>query len=148
MNPEAIGWLNQFASLPLNDRQRLALVYLRQHEQMTNGDYRRLNHVDMVMAGQELRRLIEVGLIEQQGVGRWTSYQLTASPELPEEREPQTDEDRIVAYVRSRNSITNVECRTLLSIEEHQAYYLLKKLCDTGRLKPAGDGKGRRYVLP
>jgi ATP-dependent DNA helicase RecG len=148
MNPEAIYWLNQFASLPLNDRQRLTLVYLRQHEQITNSDYRRLNRIDVVMAGQELQRLVEVGLIEQQGVGRWTSYQLKASPELSEEREQQTDEDRIVAYVRSHNSITNVECRTLLSIEEHQAYYLLKKLCDTGRLKPAGVGKGRRYVLP
>jgi ATP-dependent DNA helicase RecG len=148
MNPEAIAWLNQFANIPLNDRQRLALIYLRQHKQITNSDYRRLNRIDVVMAGQELRRLVEVGLIEQQGVGRGTSYQLTASPELLEEREPQTDEDRIVAYVRSRDSITNVECRTLLSIEEHQAYYLLKKLCDTGRLKPVGIGKGRRYVLP
>lgn len=148
MNPEAIAWLNQFANLPLNDRQRLALVYLRQHEQITNSDYRRLNRIDVAMAGQELRRLVEAGLIEQQGVGRWTSYQLKASPELLEERKPQTDEDRIVAYVRSRNSITNVECRTLLGIEEHQTYYLLKKLCDTGRLKPTGVGKGRRYILP
>ena len=29
MSPEAIAWLNQFSSYPLNDRQRLALVYLR-----------------------------------------------------------------------------------------------------------------------
>ena len=36
MNPEAITWLNQFAQIPLNDRQRLALVYLRQHQQITN----------------------------------------------------------------------------------------------------------------
>jgi predicted HTH transcriptional regulator len=100
--------------------------------------------VDAVVAGQELRDLVEVGLVERQGVGRWTSYQLRMSSELPEEREPQTDEDRIVAYVQSRNSITNIECRTLLSIEEYQAYYLLKKLCDTGRLKPVGIGKGRR----
>jgi hypothetical protein len=28
MNPEAITWLNQVARLPLNGRQRLALVYL------------------------------------------------------------------------------------------------------------------------
>jgi len=74
MNPEAIAWLNQFADLPLNDRQRLALVYLRQHEQITNSEYRRLNHVDTMVAGQELRGLVEVRLIEQQGVGRWTSY--------------------------------------------------------------------------
>jgi predicted HTH transcriptional regulator len=86
--------------------------------------------------------------MEQQGVGRWTSYQLKVSPKLPEERDPQTNEDRIVAYVQTHDSITNIECRTLLDVEEHQAYYLLKKLCDTGRLKPVGVGKGRRYILP
>lgn len=147
MNPEAIAWLNQFADQALEDRQRLALVYLRQHEQITNSEYRRLNHVDVIMAGQELRGLVEAGLIEQQGIGRWTSYQLKVSSELPEERKPQTDEDRIVAYVRAHHSITNVECRTLLSVEEHRAYYLLKKLCDAGWLRPVGIGKGRRYVL-
>ena len=54
MNPDAIAWLNQFAHVQLNDRQRLALVYLRQHESITNGDYRRLNRVDAMVAGQEL----------------------------------------------------------------------------------------------
>ena len=29
MNPEVITWLNLVARLPLNDRQRLALVNLR-----------------------------------------------------------------------------------------------------------------------
>src|SRR5262249_53110402 len=42
MNPEAIAWLNQFAHVPLDDRQRVALVYLRQHDQITNGEYQRL----------------------------------------------------------------------------------------------------------
>ena len=101
-----------------------------------------------MIAGQELRRLVEQGLVEQQGVGRWTSYQLKISPQQPTQQEPQTGEGRIIAYVREHGSITNRECRTLLSVEEHQAYYLLKKLCDVGRLKPVGVGKGRRYVLP
>ncbi|MGQ4806757.1 hypothetical protein NKDENANG_00092 [Candidatus Entotheonellaceae bacterium PAL068K] len=59
MNPEAIAWLNQFARVQLNDRQRLALVYLRQHDQITNSDYRRLNHVNAMVAGQELRGLVQ-----------------------------------------------------------------------------------------
>jgi hypothetical protein len=36
---------------PLNDRQRLSLVYLRHHNQITNNDYRRLNRVDTMVAG-------------------------------------------------------------------------------------------------
>jgi hypothetical protein len=43
------------------------LVYLREHQQISNSEYRRLNRVDTMVAGQELRGLVEAGLIEQQG---------------------------------------------------------------------------------
>jgi predicted HTH transcriptional regulator len=58
-----------------------------------------------------------------------------------------TARDRVFAYVVERGSITNIQCRELLGVEEHQAYYLLKKLSDVGRLKPELKGKWRRYVL-
>jgi ATP-dependent DNA helicase RecG len=148
MNPDAVAWLNQFANAPLNDRQRLALVYLRQHQQINNSDYRRLNRVDPALAGQELRGLVDAALVDQGGVGRGTSYRLKVSSELPEQRAPQTDEDRIVAHVRETGFITNAVCRELLKVDEARAYYLLKKLCDAGRLKPQGRGKWRQYVLP
>jgi len=147
MNPEAIAWLNQFANLPLNDRQRLALAYLRQHEQITNSDYRRLNRIDVVMARQELRRLVEAGLLEQQGVGRWTSYQLKASPELPEERKPQTEEEKILEYVRQHGAINNSECCDLLKVESSRAWYLLKKLESRGILNRQGEKRWTRYIL-
>ena len=47
MTSEAVTWLNQFSRLPLNDHQRLALVYLRHHNKITNSDYRRLNRVNI-----------------------------------------------------------------------------------------------------
>jgi ATP-dependent DNA helicase RecG len=149
MDPDAIRWLQQFAGKPLSDRQRLGLVYLRQQPngEMANADYRRLNHVDPLVAGQDLRGLVEAGLIEQQGVGRWTSYRLRVPRELPEILAPRTDEDKILALVRKEGSITNSQCRQLLGVEEPRAYYLLKKLCDARRLKPLGIGKARRYAL-
>ncbi len=148
MNPDAVSWLNQFAATPLNDRQRLALVYLRQHQQINNRDYRRLNRVDPTLAGQELRGLVDTDLVDQESVGRWTRYRLKVTPELPVLQEPQTDEDRIVAHVQKTGAITNSECRALLGVDDTRAYYLLKKLCDVDRLKPEGRGKWRKYVLP
>ena len=65
MNPEAIAWLNQFSDIVLDDRQRLALVYLHHHQHITNSDYRRLNRIDAMTAGQELRGLVQTGLVEQ-----------------------------------------------------------------------------------
>ena len=74
MTAQAISWLNQFSHLPLNDHQRLALIYLRQHSSIDNRDYRRLNRVDVMTAGQDLRGMVQAGLLEQTGFGRWTKY--------------------------------------------------------------------------
>jgi ATP-dependent DNA helicase RecG len=141
MNPQAIRWLNQFASRPLNRRQRVALVYLRQHDGITNADYRRLNRVEAAVAGQELRGLVDAGLVDQDGIGRWTAYRMKVAKELPEPLEPASQEARILALVREKGAISNSECQALLGVDENRAYYLLKKLADAGRLKPQGRGK-------
>jgi ATP-dependent DNA helicase RecG len=148
MNPQAIAWLNQFAHLQLNDRQRLALVYLQQHEFITNADYRRLNRVDAMIAGQELRGLVQAGLIDQHGASRGTSYTLQLPRESPEQKAPLADEERILAYVREHGTINNAECRRLLSVEDKRAWYLLSKLCHRSALRQVGKGRWSRYTLP
>lgn len=148
MNPEAIAWLNQFAHVPLNDRQRLTLVYLRQHEFITNADYRRLNRVDAVAAGQELRGLVEAGLVEPHGASRWTSYTLRVPREHSAQEAELADEQKILSYVRERGSINNAECRELLGIDLQRASYLLKKLAAAGILKREGERRWARYRAP
>jgi predicted HTH transcriptional regulator len=148
LNPQAIAWLNQFANHPLNDRQRLALVYLRQHGHITNPDYRRLNRVDPLVAGRELRSLVESALVEQEGTRRWTSYRLQVSPDVPAQIELSTEEKEILAWISEKKSITNKECRQLLGVGPTRAYYLLKRLCDAKHIKSTGAGKGRSYSLP
>lgn len=147
MNPETIAWLNQFSHIPLDDRQRLALVYLRHNDSITNSEYRRLNRVDTTAAGQELRGLVQANLVEQKGVGRWTTYTLETTLETPKSEKPEKDEDKILGHVKAYGSINNAECRELLSVDDTRAYYLLKKLCKINKLKPEGKGKGRRYVM-
>jgi len=150
MNPDAIAWLNQFSHIPLDDRQRLALVYLRHNIYITNSEYRRLNRVDTMTAGQELRGLVQANLVEQKGVGRWTTYTLETFIEIPKSLKPtkrDKDEEKIIAHVQKHGSINNPECRELLGIADTRAYYLLKKLCKTNQLKPTGVGKARRYVM-
>ena len=148
MTAEAISWLNQFSHLPLNDRQRLSLVYLRHHNQITNNDYRRLNRVDTMVAGQELRGLVQANLIEQKGASRWTYYTLKAALEITEEKISQKDEDKILAHVQKHASIDNTECRNLLGVDGKRAWYLLRKLTNNGSLKRQGKGRWSRYILP
>lgn len=145
MSPEAITWLNQFARLALNDRQRLALVYLRYNDQITNSDYQRLNQVDALTAGRELRGLVQAELVGQESARRWTYYTLGVPRELPGSVPSLPDEERILSFARDKGSIGNAECQALLGIDDKRAWYLLKKLAKRGLLTPAGEGKGRRY---
>ena len=156
MNPQVIDWLNRFADHSLNDNQRVALAYLRQNDQITNGEYQRLNHVDSVTANRELRGLVQTGLIEQQNTRRWAYYTLNAAietaiaarPRTNGETRLQTDEEKILAYVREHGSINNEECRDLLRVEIQRASYLLKKLKQKGLLNQEGERRWTRYRLP
>ncbi len=151
LSPDAITWLNQFVGVPLNDRQRLALVYMRQRDQITNADYRRLNHVDALRAGQELRELAQTGLVNQNSSGRWTHYTLEYSLTAPVEETavemPTTDEAKIITFVRENRSINNTECRVLLGVNLRRATYLLNKLVGEGFLQREKGKRWARYSL-
>lgn len=145
MSPEAVAWLNKFADRPLNDHQRLALVYLRHNKRFTNSDYQRLNHVDSVIANRELRSLVQLELIKQQSTRRWASYILNVPTEV---KSAQTAEEKILDYVRENGSITRAQCKQLIGLTEVQAKYLLQKMRKGGFLRLVESGRGARYVLP
>jgi len=148
MSPESISWLNQFASFPLNDRQRLAMVYVRNNEQITNSEYRRLNHVDSVVANRELTGLVQTGLTKQHKARRWAYYTLTAPSEIEAPKITQTDEEKVLDYVKKYGSINNSECCIALGVKPSHSWYLLKKLSKQGLLKPRGEKRWMRYILP
>src|SRR5438874_7332553 len=69
-----------------------------------------------------LRGLVQAGLIEQHWASRWT-YRLKIPRELLEQKVPQADGDKILAYVRKHGTINNTECRELLSVDLRRASY-------------------------
>jgi len=85
-------------------------------------------------------------LVEQHSTGRWTHYSLKVPGELPVPEMPETEEDKILNYVRENGSINNAECREMLRVKEERAWYLLLKLCRANLLYPKGKGRWRRYV--
>jgi hypothetical protein len=95
-----------------------------------------------------LRGLVQAGLIEQHWASRWTYYRLKILRELPEQKVPQADEDKILAYVRKHGTINNTECRELLSVDLQRASYLLKRMAAEGTLKREGERRWARYRLP
>lgn len=147
MNADAVAWLNQFAGQPLTDRQRRALVYLRRTSRLTNSDYRRLNHVDTVTATRELRGLVQAALIEQHSTGRWAYYTLSVPIDvrpLP----PQTDEERILGFVREHGWINNAECQRLLNVPFRRASTVLTGMYRRNLLRREGRSRWTIYRLP
>jgi len=59
-----------------------------------------------------------------------------------------TDEEGILEYVRQHGSISNPECRRLLSTDRHRATYLLQKMQRYGLLVHKGEHRWSRYYLP
>lgn len=148
MSPDAIAWLARFAGHRLNDGQRLALVYARTNESITNEEYRRLLRTDPGTAYKELRGLVDLGLLAPRGMGRWTSYTLNVSAESPPTAVEQADEERVLAYVRERGSIARAEAVRVLGLSDNRARYILQKLTRNGALRQEGPTRRSRYTLP
>ena len=102
----------------------------------------------MMTAGQDLRGLVQTGLVEQTGFGRWTKY-VFKSPDIKIDNSVlKGDEEKIISYLVKHGSINNSQCRKLLNVNNDRAYYLLRKLSEKGKVKAQKRGKGRRYVMP
>jgi DNA-binding NtrC family response regulator len=65
-----------------------------------------------------------------------------ATPELISEA------SKVMDYVQEHGSITNAQCRELLSIDRHRASYLLQKMNDCGILSRRGEHRWTHYILP
>ncbi|MCH9627434.1 MAG: hypothetical protein S4CHLAM2_10740 [Chlamydiales bacterium] len=74
MDQEDVKWLARFKECNLSDEEARALVVIREMGAFSNADYRAINTVDTLSASNSLRRLRDLGLIEQKGSGSKTYY--------------------------------------------------------------------------
>lgn len=68
------AWLGRFKAHNLSDDEARALVVLRELGALDNAAYRSINRVDTLTASSRLRRLRDIGLLDQRGQGRSTYY--------------------------------------------------------------------------
>lgn len=87
LSSEDLVWLTRFDEFDLNDAQKQALIFLREVGALDNTSYRQFADVDVYRANVDIRKLRELGLIEQKGKGRGTYY--LPSPVITTEAEPQ-----------------------------------------------------------
>jgi ATP-dependent DNA helicase RecG len=69
-----IEWLKNFKECDLTDEEARTLIVVREMGAITNADYRNINCVETLAAGASLRRLRDLGLLEQKGRSNATYY--------------------------------------------------------------------------
>lgn len=166
LDQESMQWLNQYANIDINSRQRTALVYLRKHDQMTNADYCRLNNVDSVTATKDLKNLVDHNLAQMIGTRRWAYYELInpATPQpstLPQDSDvkrganPQYStltlnprQKFIMEYLENHETMTTNEFLKTFpeKITERTVQKDLKKLENFGLIEQIGQTKGAYYI--
>ncbi len=74
LNNEDVGWLENFQTYQLNDKQKLTLVFIKEIGAIDNNAFRQLTGANRTEAGIDLRDLREKELIEQKNAGKSTYY--------------------------------------------------------------------------
>jgi len=72
--PDDWKWLGRFKDCSLSDDDARALIVAREIGAIDNAVYRSIIHVDTLVASGRLRRLRDLGLLQQKGQGRATYY--------------------------------------------------------------------------
>ena len=68
---------DQLGKLGLNGRQLKAVQYIKENTEITNGIYQEINNIGKTTATEDLRLMVELGIIIRKGnIGRGTKYVL------------------------------------------------------------------------
>lgn len=154
MDPETVRWLEQFAERDFTHTQRYALAYLRHHQTITNAEYQTLNRLNFTETSRDLRGLVAADLVTVLGSGSGASYVLHVATDIPAKpppepvEQPQSAEEKIIAFVRANGAISNQQCREILGVQDRRARAILNQMVQAGLLHRLGAGPTTRYILP
>lgn len=135
---ETLEWLTQYSGLVLSERQRYALAFLRHRERITNPEYSRMNECDSRIATKDLSDLTRANIINQHGVGRWTSYTLSAEKRVVPPSRRKIKDDRlkqILAIIRTRKEMGREELEQALGMKRTTVQYWLQILLKAGKIR-------------
>ncbi len=135
--------------------QLLVLRHLQHHVELDLATAAEMLQRGEGEADEVLEGLVQEELLNRVGTGEAAAYQLTVEmaeqlqvPTLGRLLTPAEQEARVLEYVQERGQITNRECRQLCGLSPDQAFKLLARLVEAGKLKAVGEKRGRRYIPP
>jgi predicted HTH transcriptional regulator len=155
-NFEGVAGLIASRTVPSHSLTSLSLM--RQERRLETIRLATAIHKDEAAARRVLERLVEWGLVDAHGVGKSRTYTLSAriyrSSGRPADYVRQAGFDKIqqehmlFKFLRTHGQITRKDVVELCRISDDQATYLLRKLCQEGKLQLTGKGRGAVYRSP
>lgn len=141
---------------PLGLNELLILNALWQERRLTTARTAQILQRSVAEARAVLERLIESGLVEGRGEGKGRVYQFSAATyrrlgtpaAYVRQRgfEPLQQEQMVLQYVERHGSVSRKEVAELCHLSAMQAYRLLKRLEQAGKIRRLeGSTKGARY---
>lgn len=147
-----LRWLEDIArDEPLGETQRQALAFVRHNGSLTNGDYCRVTGSDSRVATRELNELVDRGLVERRGAGRWSVYALREPAEPgAAARHRRNRADEIVDLLKDAGSLSARDIATMLGLSASGVRYWLSRLRRAGRVRSSArtpTSPETRYVV-
>ena len=141
-----IEWLGNFEACNLSADETRTLIVVREMGAITNADYRNINSVDTLSASSHLRKLRDLGLLEQKGNGSATFYIPTKRLLLPSAEVHSIVGELTCLSDDLKNDITRLKRRD--SADKIKS--IIIRMCSVNYLK-LGDiakilGRGTEYV--
>jgi ATP-dependent DNA helicase RecG len=149
---QTLRWLEDIAQgEPLAQAQRQALAFVRHNGSLTNGDYCRVTGSDSRVATRELNDLVDRGLLERMGTGRWSTYGLRDGGETRVAARHRRDRaDEIVDLLAASGPLSAREVGARLGLSPSGVRYWLSRLRRAGRVRSSGrtpTSPETRYVV-
>lgn len=139
---ETLHWLEMVTSgESITEPQRHALAFVRHNGSLTNGDYCRVTGRDSRVATRELNELVDCGLLQRSGVGRWTTYALPEPSEARDARRSRGHRargDEILELLNAESPLSAREISARLGVSGSAVRYWLVRLRRAGRVTSTG----------
>ena len=131
----------------------MTLHYLREHQKITLKQAAKTIQETDDNAHKVLNALRDEGLLELNGKTYMLSLKVyeTVKTDVAYVQDKTVSQiqakDRILEYLKHKPSITNQKAQELCGYTKDQAYRILRKLVEEGKIEVKGAGRGRRYCL-
>lgn len=138
-------------------QQLLILSYLQFMRRLTLDEFSQLLHLPVSRIRPNLESLVELGVIEAHGTRNQRDYLLSQDVYKMQNntfgylQQASTDEsvleEKVLKKAASSVGVTTKDVTNDLSLSRGQAYRLLKRLTDSGKLIREGTGRNSHYLI-